>query len=277
MRAIIAAMGDLLQPPVTTAFDAIASAVSLIVYLGAGLVVLARQPRDTYARVFLVVALTSAVPYTVALLQWWKGSGVYTPAAIAIIAAAFCVGSAALFHFTQVFPWRRPWIRAHGRWLIALYGLPLLPVALVAWIVGGLMIAMQSEQGSGGLGAVSAGIPEALVLLGGLPFFLAIGVVVPLAGVLSLVKSWREAKEASNEPARRATFWMLISQLAGGVLAILVLPLLHLVGVPALWSTMFAGFAYAFGLVMPVALLMARVDGDAPGSSPQLRNATTPN
>ena len=268
-------MDGLLQPAAATAFDAVASCVSLIVYLGAALAVLARRPRAVYARVFLVIALTSAVPYATTMLQWWKGSGVYTPAVIALITAAFCVGSAALFHFTQVFPWRRPWIRAHGRWLVPLYAVPVIPVALAAWTVGDLMRTMQQNAAASAASlpsdpayvsdfAVLVGPAPVVILLASLPFFLVIGVLLPLAGVLSLVKSWQEAKAASNEPARKATFWMLISQLAGGVLAILVLPLLHFAGVPAVLSTMFAGFAYAFALVMPIALLAARVDDAAP-------------
>jgi hypothetical protein len=251
MRAIIIAMDGMLQPPSATAFDAGASLLSLIVYLGVALVMIARRPREADARVFLLVALTSAVPYVLSALQWWKGSGVYTPATIACTSAAFCIGSAALFHFTQVFPWRRPWIRAHGRWLAAAYLVPVLPVAFVAWLLGTVMAAMQSE--TGGLGAVSAGIAESLVLLAGLPALFVVGIILPFSGVMSLFKSWQEAKKASNGPARVTTFWMLISQLAGGVLAVLVLPLLHFAGVPQLWSTVFAGFAYAFALIMPIA------------------------
>ena len=249
-------MEGLLQPPSVTAFDAVASLVSLAVYLGVAVVMLWRQPRDVRARVFLVVAVTSAVPYVLSALQWWKGAGVYTPRSIALTAAAFSIGSAALVHFTQVFPWRRPWIRAHGRWLIAAYALPVLPVATVAWIVGSIMSAMEAQNtGSGGLGAVSADLTEALLILGGLPAIFFIGIVLPLCGVLSLVKSWREAKEADNEPARRTTFWMLISQLAGGVLAVVVLPLLHLIGVPWALAAVFAGLAYVFALILPIAFL----------------------
>ena len=268
-------MDGILQPPSVTMFDAVASAISLMVYLDTALIVLARRPREAYARVFLVVALTTSVPYAVTFLQWWKGAGVYTPPVIALMTAAFCIGSAALFHFTQVFPWRRPWIRAHGRWLVLAYAVPVIPVAPAAWILGTVLSALQSDAGSGGIGAVG-GLSEALILLASLPPFLFIGVVLPLAGIVSLVKSWKEAKETSNEPARKTTFWMLISQLAGGVLAILVLPLLRLAGVPPLWSTIFAGFAYAFALIMPYAFLAARGFGDAPGSTPQLHNSATP-
>lgn len=252
-------MEGLLQPPAVTAFDAVAALVSLAVYLGVALVMLSRQSRDVRSRVFLVVALTSAVPYGLSALQWWKGAGIYTPASIALTAAAFSIGSVALFHFTQIFPWRRPWIRAHGRWLIAAYAVPVLPVAMVAWMVGTIMSAMEAQStGSGGLGAVSAGLSEALLILGGLPAIFFIGIVVPFCGVMSLFKSWQEAKTTANEPARTTTFWMLISQLAGGVLAVLVLPLLHLIGVPWVLATAFAGLAYVFALILPIAYLRAR-------------------
>src|SRR6185369_7872710 len=124
-------------------------------------------------------------------------------------AASFAVGSPALFHFTQLFPWRRPWIRAHGRWLMAGYVLLPIPTAFVAWVVGALLGAMQSDAGAGGLGAVSAGLAETFVLLCAIPVIFVVGVVLPFAGVMSLVKSWREAKEAANEPARETMFWML--------------------------------------------------------------------
>jgi len=252
-------MEGMLQPPSATAFDAAASLLSLAVYLGVAIVMLVRRPGEAHARVFFLVALTSAVPYVLSALQWWKGSGVYTPVAIACTAAAFCIGSAALFHFTQIFPWRRPWIRGHGVWLIPAYLLPVLPVAFVAWVLGAVMTAVQADTGSGGLGAVSAGIGESLVLLGGIPAIFVAGIVLPFCGVMSLVKSWQEAKKASNEPARMTTFWMLISQLAGGVLAVLVLPLLHFVGVPQMWSTVLAGLAYAFALIMPLAYVNTSV------------------
>jgi hypothetical protein len=263
MRAIIAAMEGMLQPPSATAFDAIASVVSLIVYLGAALGVLARQ-NDSRARVFLVVAITSAVPYTLTLVQWWKRSGVYTPATIALMTAAFAIGGAALFHFTQVFPSRRPWITAHGWWLCAAYLVPPLPVAVAAWAVGALAMAIQTDTGSGGLGSVSAGLFETFVLLGAIPAIFVVGIVLPFAGVMSLFKSWQEAKRAHDEPARATTFWMLISQLGGGVLAVLVLPLLHFAGVPPMLSRTFGGLAYGFALIMPVAYFL---------STPQLRNS----
>jgi hypothetical protein len=271
MRAIIAAMNGMLQVPTATSFDAVASLVSLVVYVGAALLAVARRPRDPSTRVFLVVALTSAAPYVLAILQWWKGSGVYVPATIALTAAAFCLGSAALFHFTQVFPWRRPWILAHGRWLIAAYVVPVIPVALTAWTIGRLLMSAPAPDPTfSGVSdtTLQPGLTDALMLLASLPFILIIGVVLPLAGVTSIVKSWREAKASSNEPARVTTFWMLMSQMGGGVLAILVLPLLHVIGVGAAWVTLFGALAYLFAIIMPIAYLLTGVLGsDAPGST----------
>jgi hypothetical protein len=267
-------MEDLLQPPSATAFDAVASIVSLIVYLGVAFI-MTRRRAESHARVFLVVALTSAVPYLLTALQWWKGSGVYTPATISLTAAAFSIGSVALFHFTQVFPWRRPWIEAHFGWVVAAYVVLPPPVAYIAWLFGSLL---SPDTGAGGLGAVSADIfVTLLVILTFAPIFV-VGVVLPFCGVMSLFKSWQEAKKAGNESARVTTFWMVISQLAGGVLAVLVLPLLHLIGVPLIWATAIAGLAYVFALVMPIAYFRSgALDRDAPASTPQRHNSATPN
>jgi Na+/melibiose symporter-like transporter len=84
-----------------------------------------------------------------------------------------------------------------------------------------------------------------------------VGVVLPFCGVLSLFKSWKEAKQDGNEPARVATLRMLISQMGGGLLAVLVLPLLHLIGIGSPWSTAIATLAYAFALLMPLAFAAA--------------------
>ena len=243
-------MNGMLQPPSATAFDAAASAVSLLVYLGIALAAIVRAPGDTRARTFLAVAVASAVPYALSPLQWWQGYGVYTPAIIASTAVAFTLGAAALFHVTQVFPARRPFVSRHVGWVALAYLLPV-PVWVLAWAVGSMFAAV-ATTGSGGLGAVS---PEmAIVLLVVMvPAMLVVGVLLPLAGVLSLAKSWREARADGCDRDRSATLWMLISQLGGGVLSILVLPMLHLVGIGPPWSVAIAALSYAFALLLPLA------------------------
>jgi hypothetical protein len=245
-------MDGVLQPPAATAFDAAASVVSLLVYLGVASIVVFRLPRDSRARVFLVVASCSAVAYALSPLQWWIGSGMYTPGVVAATAVAFTLGSVALFHFTQVFPQRRPWIAAHGFWLAAAYVLLPIPVAAMAWVLGSLLTPAP-DAGAGGFGAVSVDAAGAVVMLLVIPVIFVIGIVLPFGGVMSLFKSWQEAKKNGGAAARSATFWMLMSQMGGGVLSVLVLPLLHLAGVGAPWSLLIAGLAYAFALLLPMA------------------------
>jgi hypothetical protein len=249
-------MDGILQPPAATAFDAAASVASLLVYLGVAVIVLVRAPRDSRAQVFLVVALCSAVPYALSPLQWSMGNAVYTPAVIAATSVAFALGSIALFHFTQVFPRRRPWIGAYRFWLAAAYVLLPIPVAAIAWVIGSLVGGV-ADTGSGGLGAVSVGVGEGagIALLLMIPVIFVVGLVLPFGGVMSLFKSWQEAKRDGDVPARSATFWILMSQMGGGVLSVLVLPLLHVAGVGAPWSLLIAALAYAFALLLPLAYI----------------------
>lgn len=255
MRAIIAAMDAMVQPPAATAFDAAASVMLLLLYIGVAVAAIARTPRDARAQLFLALAVTSAAPYALSPLQWLRGAAAYTPFVIAVTAVSFAVGSVALFHFTQVFPWRRPWIRAHGLWLAAAYVVLPLPVAFIAWFLGSVLAPV--ANGAGGLGAVSAGVTVSLVLLLIIPGLFLVGLVLPFAGVMSLFSSWREARKAADAPARITTLWMLISQMAGGVLAALVAPLLHLVGVNVLWSSVVGALTYACGVLMPLSFAAA--------------------
>src|SRR3954468_19835505 len=244
---------DFAQPVQVTAFDAIAAAISLIVSLTIAAAALARAPRDIRTRVFFLLMLTGASTYAFAILQWFSPRASAMDRVVAFTAAAFCVSCVATFHFTQVFPWRRGWIRAHGRWLAAAYLVPPLPVAALGWVVGQLTHAMAAtnDSGSGGLGSVTYGGVLALMVLVGLPLLVTVGVVLPLAGLMSLVKSWREARQRGLEAARITTGWMLISQMAGGLIAILIVPLLHAIGIHGAWQKAASGLLFATTLLMP--------------------------
>lgn len=252
-------MDALLQPPVATAFDAISSTASAALYLAVAFAALARAPRDMRTRVFLATAVASAAPYMVTALLWARGtSAAFNTPVITLVALSLMMGSLALLHFTQVFPWRRPWIQAHGAWLYAGYIVVPLTVAAVWLLTRGLRAALAgaADAGSGGIGAVSAGVSEVTLLvvaLGALPVLFVLGVAVPLGGLLSLYKSWKTAAAAGIESARVTTFWMLISQLAGGVLTILIIPLLRVVSPAGPWVTIAAALLFAVGLLMPIA------------------------
>ena len=77
--------------------------------------------------------------------------------------------------------------------------------------------------------------------------------MIPFGGLLSLYKSWQEAKADGRNAARVTTLAMLVSQLAGGVLTILVVPLLNLVGPSGPWVTIAAALLFGFGVLMPLA------------------------
>lgn len=250
-------MDTLFATPVATIYEVAGAIVSAALYLIVGLAAVARAPRDVRARVFLATGITSAPPYLVTVLLWARGPGAaFTVPVIALVGLSLMLGSLALFHFTQVFPWRRPWIRAHWRWLLAGYvGLPT-AMAVPMFMLMAFMVATTriAETGSGGVGAVSVGLPESLVLLLiVLPVLFVLGLVVPFAALFSLYKSWQAARAAGLESARVTTFWILISQMAGGVLTILIIPLLRFVAPIGPWVTIAAALLFAFGLLMPLA------------------------
>jgi hypothetical protein len=244
-------MESLLQPPVATAFDAASSLISAVLYLVVAAAALARAPADSRTRVFLVIAIASAAPYSITTLIYLRGAraAFYWPV-VAATTLSLMFGSLALFHFTQVFPWRRPWIRAHGRWLAAAYAGVVLLGAVGIWMLRTIDVAVDDTSGLG----APIGIEESLALIVVvLPAVFALGVVTPFAGLLSLYKSWIAARTRGIRAARVTTFWMLISQMAGGVLTILIIPLLHLVAPAGPWVTIAAVLLFGFSLLMPIA------------------------
>jgi hypothetical protein len=259
---------DMVLPTLSaTAFEAIAAIVSAAVYLIVGVGVLVRAPNDVRARVFLATALASAAPYSVTPLIWARGSAApsATPMAIGMglpmvfaIGLSLMLGSLTLFHFTQVFPWRRPWIREHARWLYAGYaGVAAIAIAAgtAAWSLAGAVGDLEAS-GSGGLGAVSAGISETtglLIVLVALPVLFGLGVAVPFAALWSLYRTWLAARTAGVESARITIYWILVSQMAGGVLSILIIPLLRFVAPVGPWVTIAAVLLFTFSLLMPIA------------------------
>jgi hypothetical protein len=253
-------MGTLF-PAVATGFEVFAAIVSAALYLVVGFAAVARAPRDIRARVFLATAVASAAPYSTTILLWARGAAAaFTMPVTAMVGLSLMFGSLTLFHFTQVFPWRRPWIRAYGKLLIAGYFVIPVALAIPFWILRPLFSAMASidATGSGGLGAVSAGVPEGLVMLVVvMPVLFVLGLVIPFAAVYSLYKSWLLAKAARQETARVTTFWILISQMAGGVLTILIVPLLHLVAPTGPWASVAGVLLFAFGLMMPLTFAAA--------------------
>src|SRR5215472_8010859 len=117
------------MPQQPTVFDAWTGVISAALYVVVGIAALTYAPSDRRARTFFAVAIASLAPYLFPALSGRIGTGRLMSAAAVAIAASLAVGSVALFHFAQVFPSRRPWIRKYGVWLGAAYAV--LPVAAV--------------------------------------------------------------------------------------------------------------------------------------------------
>jgi hypothetical protein len=238
-------MNDVFAPPTPTAFDAITTALAAAAYLVVALAAFARAPRDVRALVFLAVAALNLGPAGGTIALWREGThAAYTPELVAMLSITTLAGSLALFHFTQVFPWRRPWIARHGIWIFLSYfvvtAVPLGMLALLPKSVEQITVVW-------GLMAMAVALP----LIG------LYGVVVPLAGLASLYRSCVEAKAAGRPGHARAAFWMLVSQVGGGILAAILLPLLHMTALPVAWTTAASALLFAFGILMPLAYAAA--------------------
>ena len=199
-------------------------------------------------RAFLAVGLTGVLPYLMTPLVWLRGGAAFTVPMIVVLTVSFAAGGLALFHFTQVFPWRRPWIGQHGGWLVAGYFVVPPVAACAAWFAGSIVV-----DPTAGPGAASPTIVAGLLLLLVVPALFLVGIVLPFAGLMSIFKSWQEASAAGLRGARVTTFWMFVSQMAGGVITILIIPLLRFIDVTGVWVKLVAGLTFGFGLVLPIA------------------------
>jgi hypothetical protein len=238
-------MNDVFAPPTPTSFDVITTIITAVAYLLVGIAAFARAPRDARALVFAAVAALNLGPAGGTIVLWREGThAAYTPALVAMLSVTTLGGSLALFHFTQVFPWRRPWISRHRMWLFVSYPLvTLMPLGMLA------LLPKSGEQIT--IAWVLTAMAVALPLVG---FY---GVVVPLAGLLSLYKSYAEARAAGKHAPARAAFWMLVSQVSGGILAAILLPLLHMIALPLVWTTVASALLFACGILMPLSYAAA--------------------
>ena len=110
-----------------------------------------------------------------------------------------------------------------------------------------------SQDGFGAISANAAEILAIAVLVIGVPILFVFGVAAPFAALLSLYKSWIAARTQGIESARVATFWMIVSQMGGGVLTILIIPLLRLFAPSGPLATIAAALLFAGSLLMPLA------------------------
>ncbi|MEX2662844.1 MAG: hypothetical protein WD227_13015 [Vicinamibacterales bacterium] len=242
--------------PELTAFDAVTQLVAASVYLTIGAAGLAQAPRDVRTRVFGALGLAHGIAFSIPAAGWLldvKDPQALNRVPLGIMLAALSVGALLMFHFSQVFPRRRPWIHAAGIQLPIAYAvMPLAVFLLVRW-----WPLTRAE--------ITAKFGLAFLLFG-FPLLVLLGLVLPVASIVSFLRSLREQPpahpvqgpvarvDATPRPDARPTiFGILLSQLAGGVLGLLVLGPLTAVAPGSLAVMLVAVTVWLLGLLTPMA------------------------
>lgn len=233
--------------PVLTGLDAVTQAVAAACYLAVAGAALLRAPHDVRTRVFFAFALANVAAFAIPALAWWKG--ITDPTAMprigtALVIAGLGVAALLLFHFTQVFPRRRPWIRTAGIQMAV--GYVLIPVVIV-----GLVLFFPANPADIGPGYVIG------FLVFGFPLLVLLAIVLPVTAIVSLVRSYQEAGQPDLQPARVPVAMILLGQIAGGALALVFAPALTVIAPNSLALSVLTVVMWAFGLLTPIAFGLA--------------------
>jgi hypothetical protein len=217
------------------------------VYLVIGVAAWLRAPRDVRTRVFLAFSLANLIVLGVPTFWWIRGltdpSRLPGPATAAVM-AALGVGALLLFHFSQVFPRRRQWIRDAGMQMTIAYG-------LVPIVIAGL-VRFAPET----LDKIT-GPYIAAMLIFGFPLVVLLGFVLPVAAIVSLLRTYREVQDSQFAYLKTPLELILLSQIAGGTLAILFAPVLAVLAPNSIMGSVLAIAIWALGLLTPGAYALA--------------------
>lgn len=218
-----------------------------MIYLAVGLAAWLHSPLDVRTRVFFAFAVANGVAFGLPAAGWFWGFSdplQFARWKVAVLLAALGVGALLLLHFLQLFPRRRPWIR-RAPWVLRIGYLATPP------IVAGLIAAWPAD-----VSTMSTSYIVALLTIG-LPWGLVLAVVVPIAGILSLLKSYHEVR--THGPARLKTplLCMLISQVAGGALTLVFAPVLALIAPSTGVQNGMTIAIWTLGLLTPIAFAAA--------------------
>ena len=227
-----------------TPLDVVTQIIAALLYIGVGVAALAQAPRDPRTRVFFAFAVMNCIAFGIPTFGWFVGET--NPLAmrripLALVLSALAIGALLLFHFSQVFPRRRPWIKGSGPQLPIAYGLT--PVAVL------ILTQLWPEQ------PASATAPFILTfIVFGFPLMVLLGMVLPFAGIISFLRSYRETATPEGVPPARRVLWLiLLSQVAGGVLAVVFAPVLTKVAPNSFALTFVTMLVWALGLLTPIA------------------------
>lgn len=233
--------------PTLTGLDALTQALAALCYIAIATAALVRAPHDIRTRVFFVFSLANVAAFAVPAFMWWKG--VTDPAsmprvATALVVAGLGVAALLLFHLTQVFPRRRPWIRTSGIQMAVAY-------ALVPLIITGLVVFFPANPVEIQPGYVIG------FLVFGFPLLVLLAIVLPVAAIVSLVRSYHEAEQADLQRARIPLAMILMGQIAGGALALVFAPVLTVLAPNSMAQSGLTLLMWLLGLLTPIAFALA--------------------
>ena len=241
-----------LPAPVFTTVDGVTQGIAALCYLAVGLAAWLRARADIRTRVFLAFSVANLIVFGIPTFWWLRGMtdpSKLPGAAFAAVMAALGTGVLLLFHFTQVFPRRRPWLEASGTQMAIAYVLtPLAIAGLVAFIptsVDKLTVPY---------------IAAAIVF--GFPLLVLLGVVLPVAAIVSLFRSHQNMQTQGLERLELPLELILLSQIAGGTLGILFAPVLAVLAPNSLLRATLTILLWGVGLVTPLAYAVAVWKGD---------------
>jgi hypothetical protein len=230
--------------PDLSATDAALQMVGILVYVSIGFAALAQAPRDERTRVFCTLAAMNAAGTAVPIVFWWLG--ISDPMAagrlpLAFMLASLAVATLALFHLSQAFPRRRPWIRESGLQLPVAYAIT---PAVVVLLVRTAPLKQEEATAAFVILAIAFGFP--LIVLQGL--------VLPIATIVGFIRSFREAPPSGGIPdARPVIGGFLMSMLVGTALAVLALGPLEAIAPESPATLVATVTVWLLGLLMPAA------------------------
>lgn len=233
--------------PAFTMLDGLTQALAALCYVLVGTAAWLRATADIRTRVFLALAFANAILCAVPTFWWLRGTADPSKlplAATAAVMAALGVGALLLFHLSQVFPKRRPWIRTSGIQMAVAYCLAPVTIAGLVWFAP-----------ASGDGLTPPYILAMIVF--GFPLIVLVGLVLPVAAIVSLARSRRELPQTGAFQLKRAIELILLSQIAGGVLAALFAPMVAVAAPNSVSQSVLALIIWTLGLLTPLAFAVA--------------------
>lgn len=227
-----------------TLVDVVQHMLAALVYIAVAVAALGEAPRDRRTQVFFALGLANVLAFGAIVVAWFLG--MKSPQAmnrpwLGVSLSALGLGGLLLFHFSQVFPRKRPWIKESGIQMPVAYVLT--PVVILS------LAAFWADDPA----KITAPFAMAMLIFG-FPLMILLAFVLPVAAILSLIRSYREAAAASGIPdARPVLGAILLSQIAGGLLAIIVAPVLNVTAPDSLALKLLTMVIWALSLLTPLA------------------------